>query len=38
MSYSEFHNVVDGLDVVFFIVVIVGGAWPWFGNKGDKYE
>lgn len=38
MSYSEFHNVVDGLDVVLFIIVIVGCAWAWLGNKGDKYE
>ena len=38
MSYSEFHNVVDGLDVILFIVVIVGAAWTWFGTKGDKYE
>ena len=34
MSYSEFHNVVDGLDVVLFIVVIVGCAWTWMDVDG----
>ena len=38
MSYSEFHNVVDGLDVILIIILLVGFAWTWFGNKGDKYE
>ena len=38
MSYSDFHNVADGLDVILIIILIVGGAWPWLGNKGDKYE
>lgn len=38
MDYMYFHSVVDGLDVVLFIVIIVGCAWTWLGNKGDKYE
>lgn len=33
MSYSEFHNVVDGLDVVLFIILIVGFVWTWIGGK-----
>ena len=33
MSYSEFHNVVDGLDVVLFIVLIVGFVWTWLASK-----
>ena len=33
MSYSEFHNVVDGLDAVLFIVLIVGFVWTWLASK-----
>lgn len=38
MSYSEFHTIVDGMDAVFFIIIIVGFVWAWLGNKGDTYE
>ena len=33
MNYAEFHNVVDGLDVVLFIILVVGGAWTWLASK-----
>ena len=33
MTYAEFHNVADGLDVVLYIIIIVGCAWAWFGKR-----
>ena len=32
MDYAYFHNVVDGLDAVLFIILIVGFVWTWFGK------
>ena len=32
MDYAYFHNVVDGLDTVLFIILIVGFVWTWFGK------
>ena len=36
MGYAYFHNVVDGLDTVLFIVIVVGCAWAWLGSNVDK--
>ena len=36
MDYAYFHQVVDGLDTVLFIVIVVGCAWMWIGNKVDN--
>ena len=33
MDYAYFHNVVDGLDTVLFIILIVGFVWTWFGKR-----
>ena len=33
MTYAEFHNVADGLDVILYIIILVGCAWAWLGRK-----